>query len=286
MELSLIVDEFLLSLRARSRTPRTIEAYAQRLRESQRGLPVEIEQIRPLHLDLFLADLRDRELAAATLATYIQTLRTLFGWCVRRGYLAANPAVDLHRPKLQYGARRKAIGQDDLDRLIKQARREEARLELAALLLLADSGCRAGELLALDLDYLDLPGMEAETTGKTGRRMIDFTSPTERALVEWIKARPETDPHALFTSHSGRLTYDQLYTRLRRLAKRAGVKKFGPQSIRHRVGQGWIDAGANLEIVRIKLGHADVTTTSRFYAHQDRPRIKAASKKFSIVRRV
>jgi site-specific recombinase XerC len=279
-----LIDEFLLSLGARSRTPRTIEAYRQRLRESQRKLPAELEQIQPVDLDGLLYDLRQRGLASATLATYIQTLRTLFSWCVRRGYLASSPALDLHRPKLKQAARRKAIQQGELDKLIGQARREEARLELAALLLLADSGCRAGELLALDLDGLDLPHMEAITTGKTGERTIDFTAPTERALVEWIKVRPETDEQALFTSHSGRMTYDQLYTRLRRLARRAGAKKFGPQSIRHRVGQGWIDAGANLEIVRIKLGHADITTTSKFYAHQDRPRMKAASKKYSLVK--
>lgn len=279
-------NEFLLSLAARSRADRTIAEYTRRLRVLQRKLPAELEQIKPADLDNVIADLRQRGLAAATLASFIQTLRTLFAFAVRRGYLCANPASDLHRPRLDYSARDKAIKQADLERLIQQARREERALEVAILLLLADSGCRAGELVALDLRSLDMDRMEAATHGKTGKRQIDFTDPTRMALLAWLEVRPASDELALFTTSAGRLTYNQLYARLRRLARRAGVQRFGPQSIRHRVGQGWIDAGANLEIVRLKLGHRDITTTSRFYAHQDRARIKAASKKFSLLKRL
>jgi site-specific recombinase XerD len=80
------------------------------------------------------------------------------------------------------------------------------------------------------------------------------------------------------------MTVNQLYSRLKRLSEKIeGIVRFNPQSIRHRVGQAWIDKGANLELVRQKLGHADITTTAMFYANQDRERVKRATKKYSIL---
>lgn len=279
------IEAFLTYLVAKGRAPRTVKEYRKRFIVF-RSLPTELEKIQPGDIDKLVSDLRSKELASATIATYVQTIRTYFKFCLRRGFIKIDPAADLSRPKVQQSARKKAIRQEDLEKLILQARREEATLELAVLLVLADTGCRAGELLAMNLTDLDLCKFEAVTNGKTGERMIDFTIPTERILCEWIKQRPDTDKDAIFTTKKGRMTYDQLYCLLRDLAARAKVKRFNPQSIRHRVGQGWIDAGANLELVRIKLGHKHISTTSQFYANQDRPRAKAASKKYSLIRRL
>jgi site-specific recombinase XerD len=282
MQTTLIIDEFLTSLFARGRADRTIGAYRQRFQEFA-ALPADIEQIQPRHVDCLLANLRARGLAAASIASYIQTLRTFFRWCVVRGHLPSSPAGELRKPKLEYSRRGKAVPQADLLAAIAQARREEHHLGLAVLLMLADSGCRAGELVSLNLQDLDLEKQEAACRGKTGERMLDYTSSTAQALAAWIAYRPQTDCQAVFMTQAGRLTIWGLYKLLWGICKRAGVKRFGPQAVRHRVGQGWIDAGANLELVRIKLGHKDISTTSRYYAHQDRARMKSASRRYSLV---
>jgi len=274
---------FLLSLSARGRSGRTVEEYRKRLRILE-ALPCVLEETRPEHVDRALAGLRARGLAAATIGSAVQTLRTFFLWCVRRGYLASSPAGELRRPKPESGCARKAARQDDLQRMIAQARRDGDLLELAVILFLVDSAARAGELIAVNLADLDLERLECQTRGKTGERVLDFTRPTADALRAWLDARPASDACALFTTRGGRLTEWGLYKLLWRLAKRTGnVRKFCPQSIRHRVGQGWIDAGANLELVRLKLGHKHISTTSMFYAHQDRPRMRAATQRYSLV---
>ncbi len=159
-------------------------------------------------------------------------------------------------------------------------------MDVAILLFLMDTGCRAGELCSLNIQDIDFARHEAIAKGKTGTRILDFTQPTAEALRAWLIERNEkTSDSAVFLKNNGkRLSIHALYSRLLRLATRAGVKgRFNPHAFRHRVGQGWIDQGANLEIVRLKLGHKDIHTTSLFYANQDRERQKHATKRFSLV---
>lgn len=275
------IEDFLLSLRARGRASRTVSEYRKRLRILEN---CELESIQPRHLDRLIVGMQERGLAAASIASFVQSLKTLFRWCVGRELLAVSPARELVKPRLEMSRRGKAAPQSSILAAIAQARREDDRLGEAILLFLADTGARPGELCALNLEDLDLERMEATVRGKTGPRPVDWTSKTAAALAAWLAVRGECNTRAVFVSRCGRLSIWRLYKILWGLCTRAGVPRFGPQAVRHRVGQGWIDAGANLEIVRIKLGHRDISTTSRFYAHQDRERMRSASRRFSLVR--
>lgn len=274
MDIQTAMDEFCTSLYARGRAVRTVDEYRKRLKPfCALG---RLEDLRPAHLEALLAGMRGRGLAAASLASTVQTAKTFLSWCVGRGYLAASPAAGLARPRLEQSRRGKAVPQAVLDAAIEQARREENARGLAVLLFLVDTGCRVGELLSIRRVDLDLDRMEALCRGKTGERVLDFTEPTAAALRTYlllIRGEKVFD-----------LTVWGVYKLLWGLTRRAGVARFGPHAVRHRVGQGWIDAGANLELVRIKLGHRDIGTTSRFYAHQDREREKRASRKYSLVK--
>lgn len=120
--------------------------------------------------------------------------------------------------------------------------------------------------------------------GKRGKRVVDFTEATAAAMRDWLSARPRVDDDHVFLSRTGKpLTSSGLYQIFKRLAESAGVTgRYNPQSVRHLVGQLFVDQ-ANLELARAKLDHSTVVTTSRFYAHQDRERVKAATRRLSIL---
>ena len=126
--------------------------------------------------------------------------------------------------------------------------------------------------------------------GKTGSRVLDFTEKTAKVLKRYIRARNKEfgrQTQALFFfGENRRMTTDKVYVSFRNIARGLNIKRFNPHSIRHRVAQGWLDQGANLELVRMKLGHTDIQTTALYYAHQDRSRSKRATKRFSIVKDV
>lgn len=276
-----ILDEFLLSLEARGRAERTIVTYGERLGHvlaflAERGIQ-ELGAVQAGDLDRFVVSLRRRGLAAATISGRIVAIKCFFAWCVRRGCLERSPASHLVKPKLERGGRSPAMARDDLAALIRAAEEGKHR-DLAVLLFLADTGCRVGEVVALTWLDVDLVHHEAVVHGKTGVRVVDFTERTA-AAVEAFGVSCNGGSGSVFG-----MTGNGIRKMLERLGARAGVVgRVNPHSIRHLVGQAWLDDGANLELVRQKLGHSDIQVTAMFYAHQDRERVKAATERFSLV---
>lgn len=281
MEIKTCIADFCTSLEARGRAVRTVQFYVDQLKVLPAG---EIESLTAAGLDAIVAGMRRRGLADATLASSIQALRTFCAWCVRRGMIKSSPAAELVRPDVRHRITIKAIPQSDLDRLIEAAEARDLALERAILMVLADTGCRAGELAGLNLADVDLARLEARCTGKTGPGDLDYTERTAEAIRAWLAVRPATDRTALFTTRRGRISYGRIYDCIEALAHDLGIERHNPHSIRHRVGQGWIDAGANLEVVRLKLRHRDITTTAMCYGNQDRGRIKSATRRYSLVK--
>ncbi len=283
------IQRFVVYLTAAGRAEKTIRSYEERLRRFDRfGQKVVIEEITADDVDVYVVHLR-KSLSSASVAGHVQAVKAFFRWCVQRGYISHSPAAHLKKVRVEQTARNKAILEDDFQAMLATAKHEERSMEVAILLFLMDTGCRAGELCSLNIRDIDFAQSEATTKGKTGTRVLDFTQPTADALRDWLAAREHrdcNDADALFVEDNGkRLSIYALYSRLLGLAKRAGVTgRFNPHAFRHRVGQGWIDQGANLEIVRLKLGHKDIHTTSLFYANQDRERQKLATERYSLVK--
>ena len=273
--------DFLLAKEAEGRAAATLGIYEERVGYllaflQEQGVE-ELEAVRPRDLDAWVVAQRRRGLSSVTIATRIQAIKTFFAWCVDRGHLERSPASHLKKPRLERGGRSPPMAREDLSLLVEEAERGRPR-DLAVILFLADTGCRVGELVRLRVGDVCLAKREAHVDGKTGGRWVDFTGRTARAVEAWLTVRD--GPEELLFG----MTYAAVYKMLRRLASRAGVSgRCNPHSIRHLVGQNWLDQGANLELVRQKLGHRDIATTAMFYAHQDRERVRAATEKFSLV---
>ena len=70
------------------------------------------------------------------------------------------------------------------------------------------------------------------------------------------------------TSRGGAVTTSTLRDDYYELIARAGVPKIKFHSLRHSAGSLWLESGKmSLQTVSARLGHADITTTSRIYIH-------------------
>lgn len=289
-----VTEAYCTSLEALGRTQRTVDTNKERLKYfryflSENGIG-EIEKISPELIDEYIASMYRNNLSLFTIAGRVQVLKTFFDWSVAREYISQSPAAHLKKPSLNYKTSKKAIRQEDLDAMIGASRKDKKLLEETMLILLADTGCRSGELCSINMTDLDFANLEVYVEGKTGSRILDFTEKTAKVLKRYIRARNKEfgkETQALFVfSENRRMTTDKVYVSFRNIARGLNIKRFNPHSIRHRVAQGWLDQGANLELVRMKLGHTDIQTTALYYAHQDRSRSKRATKRFSIVKDV
>lgn len=275
MLIAAAAEKFLLYLEAKGNSERTIRTYAQRLRLFFQALGdvSDLVDVTPEMVDGWIVVMR-KGLAKDTVRSRVRDIKTFFRFCVARGYLDRSPAEHMKLPGGRAVLVVKAIDRDDLRKMFEAAEYERDR---ALLIFTASTGCRAGEVAGLRKSQLDLVAKEAQVSGKTGGRWVDFNQEAAVTLRAWLRVHPAPTSDFVFVglrSPYDPMSADSIYQTFRRIAIRAGVEgRFNPHSIRHLVGQMWTD-NANLELARQKLGHKSINTTMA-YANQDRTRLKA-----------
>lgn len=159
----------------------------------------------------------------------------------------------------------------------------KAMIEVAAL-----TGLRSGELRGLHVDQLDLlrkelhitrqlieePGVQYWGDVKTGagRRVIPVTQRVVDVLAAYLAARPAATggPWAglVFALPNGKPLLEGSFDYgLKQTCKKAGTKPRHWHELRHHYASVLIAGGENPKVVQKRLGHKDVMTTLRTYAH-------------------
>jgi integrase len=142
------------------------------------------------------------------------------------------------RKKLADRIQRKTIiSHEDLMRLLNSVKTLRDR---ALLFCLYESACRAGEILSLKINDIELNQQYAviAVEGKTGRRRIPLVISVPD-LKQWLDKHPQKDnPDAPLWQKDKKgkgdgLGYDGLRTIIRRAAKRVGLKEIHPHLFRH-----------------------------------------------------
>jgi site-specific recombinase XerD len=156
--------------------------------------------------------------------------------------------------------------------------------------LLIDTGARAGEVAALDLDFFDPQQKRLAILGKGGRfRMITIWPKTAELLCKYVeKYRPT--PHTLyknrlFLNQRGKeLTRHGIYRLCRKYLEKAlqpkRLKDINPaHSFRHSCAVNMLLAGHPISDIKNRLGHENIKSTM-IYLHLDLGHRKGIQKKF------
>lgn len=218
----------------------------------------------------YRADMLERDLAAATVNNRLAALRSLVKLAGTLGMVAwklevANVKSEAYRDTKGPGqsAFRRMLGALGL-RLDKKAKRDRA-----AVRLLHDLALRRAEVVALDVEDVDLQAgtVAVVRKGRTETRKLELPEPTKSALVAWLEVRG-TEPGPLFVNfdRSGkgrRLTGTSLYRIVRDLGAKVGTKT-RPHGLRHTAITTACERaaalGIGLEEVLDFSGHASVRT--------------------------
>lgn len=220
-----------------------------------------------------------RGLASATVARKISALRQFYGFLIDEGIRTDDPSAALHRP----AARRplpKILSVTEVDRLLKQADDEAAgdRLKAVRTLTLVEllygSGLRATELVSLPFNAVPRDAPFLSIVGKGGQmRMVPISGKARAALSRWLALRPSGSRH-VFPSGRNHLTRVRLFQLLKELATRADLpaERVGPHILRHAFATHLLEGGADLRVLQMLLGHADISTT-QIYTHVEAARL-------------
>lgn len=152
---------------------------------------------------------------------------------------------------------------------------------LACFIRLAlNTGCRRGELLALEWSRVDMTRrvflLEARHTKTAKRRSIPLNDDALSALGKlrlWQHAHYPGSDWVFPSGSGGHIRW--LKTGFRNACKRSGISDFRVHDLRHTCASWLVMAGVDLYVVRDLLGHASITTTEK-YAHLAPVRIAAA----------
>ena len=268
------VSGFLLDARARQLTPATLRFYRQQLEGfaaflAQQGI-TDVRNLTATHIRAYLAALQERGLRPHSVHAAARAIRALCHFLVAEGVLRTSPMANVRMPRLPSEIP-PAFTEADLLHLLTAC--GHAR-DKALLLVLLDSGCRASELLALDVGDVDVRSGQVHVRHGKGRkeRVVYIGARSRRQLLRYLDERGEPDvddPLWLSQTTGERLTDAGLRLLLRRLGLRAGVRHCHLHTFRRTFALWSLRSGMNVYALQRLMGHADLQILRRYLALVD-----------------
>lgn len=263
----MIQDYIEYQRQGRHLTERTCAEYAKELRYFVRWaspLGLRWSTIQPAHLMSYQQACS--RLRGTTTNKRLTALRSFFGWMQQQGLRADNPAVTISSVRTQ-PVQRGVTDIEAHDRYLVQpsTSREEYDAKLL-FAMLAETGCRVGEIVDLTFADLKADEMTAEVDGKGGKpRQVYYGKRTAYMLQQ----HPDGDQGRLFEA------YGQRHFRyiLEKYFDTAD-EHVNPHKLRHTYATRLYEAGCPLKDLASLLGHSSQRTTERYLQISDEHRQK------------
>jgi integrase/recombinase XerC len=247
-------------------------------------------RLRPGHLDLdliraFLAELYRRGHSRASAARKLSALRSFTRYLRREGVIESDPAALALTPRREQKVPAH-LSVDEMTRLLGAPDASEplGRRDRAILELFYASGLRLSELVALDLDDVNLSERIVRVAGKGGKeRLVPFNTNAQEALRAWYVDRASLRPArgnasgprprasgskgdpVFLNARGGRLTGRSVQRFVARYVAGCSTR-FGvsPHALRHSFATHLLQRGADLRAIQELLGHVQLSTTQRY----------------------
>jgi integrase/recombinase XerD len=222
-----------------------------------------------------------------TTGRLVSSLKRFYQFAVREGLRDDDPTVELEGPKIPRSLP-KSLSESDVESLLAAPNVEThtGLRDRAMLETLYASGLRVSELVTLKTLQVSLDMGVVRVLGKGSKERL---TPLGEEAIEWIvryqrEARPALlgahKSDALFvTARGGPMTRQAFWGLVKRHALTADIRAaISPHTLRHAFATHLINHGADLRVVQLLLGHADISPT-QIYPHVARERLKALHRK-------
>lgn len=222
---------------------------------------------------------------AATLARRMASLRKFYRHWLHGGRLTVDPTLELHAPR-RVRPLPKAIAEARIEALLQAPAVETAAglRDRAMLELMYATGLRVSELVTLPMGQIHLREKFVQVlAGKGGKQRL---VPMGEEAADWLtrylaQARPVLTGGrqlaAAFVNQRGEaLTRQGFWFIIKQYAAAAGIAQahLTPHALRHSFATHLLNHGADLRVVQMLLGHADITTT-QIYTQVAATRLKS-----------
>jgi integrase/recombinase XerD len=288
-----MIDAYISYLRdVRRMSDNTIESYARDLAQlaayaEQNGKP--IERLDRRDLEAFVRWLMTSGLAPRSVARAVACVRGFFKFTAAEQKLDQNPADDLKSPRA-WASLPKFLSLEEVDRLLAQPDVTTPRglRDKALIEVLYATGLRVSELVSLRAGDLHMDEGYLTCIGKGDKQRI---VPMGQESADWVRRylrdgrtpllRKRQSPWLFVNARDGGpLSRIGFWKVLKAYGKSAGLsRELSPHVLRHSFATHLLERGADLRMIQVMLGHADLSTT-QIYTHVLEARLKAVYDRF------
>lgn len=259
-------DEHLITLWLHGRGRHTQRAYAADLRRFQEFARESLQKVRLDDLQRFVDSLEG--LADASRARTIATIKSLFGFAHRIGYLRFDVGAAITTPKTRNRLSERILTEAQVIAMITLEPNDRNRALLRTLYI---GGLRVSELAGLCWrDLVARNDGEGQMTifGKGSKIRVVLLPPSLwQELMPLRGIADEQDDPVLRSRKGGHLDQSRLLRIVRGAARRAGIaQNVSPHWLRHAHASHALDRGCPAHLLQQTLGHSSLSTTS-VYAH-------------------
>lgn len=231
------------------------------------GEPFGAGAVTPTDILEYKAHLRTvQRRTPATINRHLAALRKFFVWAKGAGRITELPTESVKG--VPAGPRvPKSLPKRDVDKLLREAEKDQNKRNLAVILTLRHTGIRVGELCNLrlaDVSISERKGMLVVRSGKGDKdRTVPLNNDARQAIASYKEVRPLIAGDYLFVGQRGEpLQPDAVQLIVRKYAQRAGLEGVTPHTLRHSFAKHVLDAGEDLATVSRLLGHERLETTA------------------------
>ncbi len=255
------IENFILARQADGRAPRTIRDYRRVLEPFAawcREKRLSVKSLNREHVREYVANLRSRGWAEATVAIHIRNLRAFLRWMHEEGHTNENLAQAVKAPGKVIRAE-EPLSPDEVRRLLSACTGDaEAVRDRAILLLFLDTGLRIGEMALLQKAQVHFNGdrawMQVYSPKSRAYRFVILGEIATSALREYLQSRTDDHP-ALWIGRRGPLSKRGIYHIVKRRARQAGLEnRVHPHIFRKTFATNWLDNGGDPERLRVLAG--------------------------------
>ena len=283
-----LLDEFFDSLWLEDGLSRnTLESYRRDLDKYAAWLEKRRGEVllQTTHADIqgYLGEMFTVEHAkASSTGRNLSSLKRLFRYLLRQGKIATDPTLQIDTPKLPRTLP-KTLTEQDVELLLTapDAGTPLGLRDRTMFEVLYASGLRVSELVNLRVSQVSMDMGIVRVMGKGNKERL---VPLGEEALDWLRRYiaegrgvllgKQVSDDLFVTARAEAMTRQMFWYLIKKHARNSGLHKaLSPHTLRHAFATHLLNRGADLRVVQLLLGHADISTT-QIYTHVARERLK------------
>lgn len=241
----------------RRHKPRTQIHYRMVIGRFAKFAPFYAADLKTVHIERYIEHVLEKYINR-TANAHLTALKSFCRWLAKH-YDISNPCLNIKMldedpPKVR------VLNDQEYQKVLAASKPKE----FDVIRFLSHTGLRSSEFRQLTWDNISYDQRFIKLIGKGRRQRLIPLNKTCRTILNNFSRKTNSTIMNLVKSYKSR---DSLYRLCKKLARHAGIPRFGPHALRHYFATTLYIKGVPVQFISIILGHADTRTTEKIYVH-------------------